>query len=168
MVNLLLIASLGFNAYYFSQHHKHETVLPAESMDPYFYTGHPALQSVYNPDQTIFDRFARIKKAYEADKSSPDYTRYEADKTTIKKDWSRYCVQNLRRITNIESRLDQYAITLYYMGGGSPKEVPTETFPNDTEYDIVTADLALLNDIEHYYAQFISNETYKSIKQSTD
>lgn len=145
--------------------------VPSNSIDAYFYTGHPGLQSISDQKYTILDRFEKLNKQYELDILEADYTHWEIDKTRVKREWYAYCVNKIRKITNIESRMDQYSISLYYINGGSYEESRTdahEKTPSEKEYDLIIEKIANINTMENYYAKFISDETYKSIKQATD
>ena len=140
-------------------------------MDQDFYKGHAGLQSVSDPDKTIFDRYDRISKQYALDKQQNDTVHYSPDIEKINKEWYNYCISRLKKITSVESRMDQYAITLNYLSGGSYEErniSAHEKTQVEKDYAVTMDDINTLNDIENYYAKFIPNEVYKSIKKSAD
>jgi hypothetical protein len=173
MVNFLLIISviLNFCLLVKYTHLKNKQFVPSDFIDPDFLKGHAGLQSISDPDKTVLDRYDRILKQYTLDKQQDDTIHYDSNREKINKEWYSYCISRLKKITSIESRMDQYAVTLNYLASGSYEESRTDIHEKtevEKEYDVTMKDISNLNDIENYYAKFISNETYKSIKKSAD
>ncbi len=170
MVNILLFASFILNGYFISRFDflRLKKPIPAESINPVFYEQAPSLRSSANPDEDLFDRSARLKKQYELDRLQPDYSHYESDREKLKREWLLYCIAKVRKIKNIEARLDQHAVALIFINGEKSSTHEGDVTPIEKSLEQTYALISELDDISNYYAKFLSNETYRSILQGTD
>lgn len=170
VVNVLLISSLVFNGYILIQYEylRLKKSIPAESIDAAFYQQHLSLMSVTEPSQNLFDRCARLEKQYAEDKQQRDETYYEADGEKLKREWLFYCINRIRKIVNIENRLEQHSIALHYINGNQTNPPEHEMTPSEQAEQETLDAIGRLNDMSNYYAKFLSNETYKTITLSTD
>ncbi len=74
----------------------------------------------------------------------------------------------MRKIINIETRLEQHSVALHYINGDQAGDTEHEMTSSEKSEQEASDAVSKLNDMSNYYAKFLSNETYKMIVSAAD
>jgi len=105
------------------------------------------------------DRFDRLVRGYAEDSKTPKEKRYINGK--LRDDWSRRCVDRVRRITNLQARVYDLEVVLGILFNGVEATHVTEAM-EATKYEERLAEMS------NYYAGFLDEYSYNLIVRRVD
>ena len=112
----------------------------------------------------LYQRIQYLYEGYLKEKSQPDYTYYEADRITLKKDWRKHCDAQLRRVINIQSRVRDVENAISFLTDVSEEDANPrmEDLIREKRYDDV------LSEMSNYYSHFLPQRDYDYITITAD
>ena len=119
------------------------------------------LESISKEGDSLKDRFDVAYKKYIREKKKPDYAYYDTkNPKKIQKWWYNNCINQLRRILNMQSRLSDLSQTAMALNPHKKKEI--NDIIREKGYEEALANMS------NYYSRFIPLETYKYLLRTTD
>ena len=136
--------------YYFNQ----ETIDKVYSINNY--------PSYADPSSDLGLRFKKLYDSYSKDKDKPKSSFYSTGHE-LDEYWERTCVNNIRKIRNITSRIEDIEMAINIMSDS--RQDTSKYFQLLVEKEQYKERLA---EMSNFYAKFISNYTYDKITKTID
>jgi len=119
------------------------------------------LPSISKEKHSLENRFNIAYKKYVKDKSRPDYTYYNPKSSRkVLKWWYNSCINQLRRILNMQSRIADLNKITFILNPNKEHEI--NDIIRKKGYEETLADMS------NYYSRFVPLETYKYLVRTTD